>query len=290
MELFCFLILHYQSLEDTENCISSIRNLNLQDHIRILIVDNHSPNGSGTVLYKKYKEDPQMLIITTEENWGFSKGNNIGCEKAVEKLDPDYLIVANNDILFPQNDFLQKIHEEYSAKHFDILGPDIFDPNTLKHQTPMDLRPPSAAAALKTIVFNSLALRLPDAFISSLDKNSVSSDICSDLNPQISREQVVLQGSCLIYSGQYLKKKLSRCHNCLFYPETRFYYEEYIQALWSRRNSCKTVYSPSLLVHHMGGRATSSISGTDSYRIRFRMKNIRDSAAVYLRFLLRNQK
>lgn len=287
MELFCFLILHYQSLEDTENCIASIKRLDSQDQIRILIVDNHSPNGSGTVLYEKYKEDPQAVVIITEQNYGFSKGNNIGCKKAVDKWAPDYLVVTNNDIVFPQRDFLKRIHREYAAKRFDILGPDIFDPNTEKHQSPMDLRPPSASAVLKTVVFNSAALLMPDPFISSLDKTAGSSDIRSALNPHIDHENVVLQGSCLIYSGKYLKKKLSKCHNCLFYPETRFYYEEYIQTLWCGRNSCEAVYSPSLLVHHMGGRATSSIPGTDPDKIRFRMRNIRDSAVIYLRFLLK---
>ncbi len=285
MNLFCFLILHYNSIEDTEDCIASIKGLNQENQIKILIVDNHSPNQSGTYLYEKYKNDDRIKVIITEENHGFSKGNNIGCEAAVREWNPDFLIVANNDIVFVQPEFLRKIEKEYSLSEFDILGPDIYDPYLQNHQNPMDINPPSAAASMKTIFLNSIVLLLPKLFCPLLKTYFESPDPGTKLNSQLPDENVVLQGSCLIYSKKYLQKKLSKCRNMLFFPETHFYYEEYIQTVWCRRNGCKTRYSPSLLVHHLGGRSTASAHTTSISKMKFRIQNIRGSAIIYLKFL-----
>ena len=54
MGCICFVILHYNGIEDTEKCIQSIRQLAGQEDIRIVIVDNASPNGTGKLLAHRY--------------------------------------------------------------------------------------------------------------------------------------------------------------------------------------------------------------------------------------------
>ena len=286
MPTFCFLILHYNTLEETEACIASIKALHNQNSLSIMLVDNHSPNGSGKILLERYANDPQIEVLLLKDNLGFSKGNNAGCIEAVNKWNPDYLIVANNDIVFPQPDFLEKISISDAQNTFDVLGPDIYDPFTKIHQNPMGKDPPNLNASRKTILFNSLALAFFPATHTFLEKTVFSENSRhNNYNFSSLQHDPVLQGSCMVYSRKYLALKLTLCNYRLFYPETYFFYEEYIQTIWCRRNSCHIVYDPSLLVHHMGGRATASAHIDNKARVKFHMTNIKESAKIYRSFL-----
>lgn len=75
----CFIILHHNTLEVTQKCITSILKLEEQDKIAVVIVDNASPDGSGRILADQYGENDRTKIILKETNDGFSVGNNDGC-------------------------------------------------------------------------------------------------------------------------------------------------------------------------------------------------------------------
>jgi len=41
----------------------------------------------------------RMIIIKNEKNYGFAEGNNIGMRYALKALNPDYVLLLNNDTL-----------------------------------------------------------------------------------------------------------------------------------------------------------------------------------------------
>ena len=45
-----FVILHYQNINDTLDCVHSILELNSNRSARVIVVDNASPNGTGAKL------------------------------------------------------------------------------------------------------------------------------------------------------------------------------------------------------------------------------------------------
>ena len=54
-----YVILHYNTIEDTKKCIDSVLNISKntkQIDISIVIVDNYSTNGSGEKLKELYKQ------------------------------------------------------------------------------------------------------------------------------------------------------------------------------------------------------------------------------------------
>ena len=63
MGCICFVILHYNGIEDTEKCIQSIKELEGRQDIRIVIVDNASPNGTGQLLSHKYAHDKTCAYL-----------------------------------------------------------------------------------------------------------------------------------------------------------------------------------------------------------------------------------
>ena len=105
-----FIILHYQNIDDTVNCIESIKKLdNLKENsFNIIIVDNKSPNGTGEALKNKYINENEIKVMLLDKNYGFSKANNIAYENAMT-YNPDIVMVLNNDIIFEYTTFLNKL-------------------------------------------------------------------------------------------------------------------------------------------------------------------------------------
>lgn len=61
----------------------------------VIVVDNNSQDKSAHVLKTLKKKYPQLHLILSKENAGFSGGNNLGYEAATG----DYVILLNNDVI-----------------------------------------------------------------------------------------------------------------------------------------------------------------------------------------------
>lgn len=280
--MICFIILHYNTIEETEKCIASIEALEEKEAVKIVIVDNASPDGSGAVLKKKYEESEQITVLLRKKNDGFSAGNNEGCAYAVERWNPDFIVAANNDIEFKQKSFISYIQNEYQRSRFAVLGPDIYNPILKIHQSPIGKLPPDRKRINRTIFLNQMMLRIYPAAYPFLKKWFRRMEHSVDATDyQIQQKDVCLMGACLIYSRDYIESR-----NKIFEPETKFYYEENIQAVWCLHHNMRMVYQPSMQVWHMDGRATKSVDKNEKRRIRFRMENILQAAIIYKNFLM----
>ena len=280
--MVCFIILHYNTITETEKCISSIEKMEEKDNLRIVIVDNASPNGSGMVLKKKYKGKERIVVLIKEKNDGFSAGNNEGCKYAIDRWNPDFIVIANNDVEFRQRDLVARIQNEYKQNHFAVLGPDIYNPILQIHQSPIAKNPPDRKRVNITIWLNRIMLWLyPLSYPIMREWFHRIGNKGDSEDYQTYQENVCLMGACLIYSRDYTEKRTK-----IFEPETMFYYEENIQSVWCFHNQIKIIYQPSIEVWHMDGRATKSVDLQEKEQIRFRMRNILQSAQIYRNFLL----
>ena len=91
-----FIILSYNLLDDTINCIESIRGTVPASAREIVIVDNASTDGSVEWL----KEQDDIILLCNTENSGFPKGCNQGVAIASPQND---IFLLNNDVLLPPN-------------------------------------------------------------------------------------------------------------------------------------------------------------------------------------------
>lgn len=64
----------------------------------IIIVDNHSTDGSVVWLKKNY---PQAIILEQKQNLGFAAGNNIGIKYAIDR-QYDYVMLLNQDTIITE--------------------------------------------------------------------------------------------------------------------------------------------------------------------------------------------
>lgn len=92
------VILNWNGFEDTSECISSLQMISCSNY-KIVVVDNGSVNDDYQSLKHKF---PEIDIIRSETNLGFSGGNNFGINHALNQ-NPEYVLLLNNDTIVSPN-------------------------------------------------------------------------------------------------------------------------------------------------------------------------------------------
>lgn len=104
------IIVNYNTPDDTKATIESLRDLSHRGFdYRIVVVDNGSkePLTFSNVFLKK---NPRLELLRSETNLGFSGGNNLGIQHAIDRHDSDYYLLLNSDAIATP-DFLQELYQ-----------------------------------------------------------------------------------------------------------------------------------------------------------------------------------
>ncbi len=124
---FAVVILNYNTFEDSVTCIDSIRKYTARDSYKIFIVDNASPDKSGDELKIKYENNEDVSVLISEKNLGFSGGNNIGIQAALND-GFEYIYLLNSDIILLNDAFSYMQDAFETSDDVAIVGPSIFSP------------------------------------------------------------------------------------------------------------------------------------------------------------------
>lgn len=283
--MFVFVILHYQAFTETVSEVNHIIN-DVYGQKRVVVVDNASPNGSGARLEKLFSDNKKVDIILNGCNSGYAEGNNLGIKFALEKYQPDYVIVANNDIEFRQNNFLSLIETSFQEQHFDIMGPKIFVPETSIYQNPKK----SDSYTLDEVrKINEHSKKL-------LNQNTLLFNLRANLKKfnglrklvlkkrettvrKINEEQfnIVLHGSLLIFSKKFFRKIAVP-----FDKSTFFYFETEILDRRMQSFSMISKYDPNLIVYHHQNTSTKQSFKTATAQQKFQLTNMVKSTQVFI--------
>lgn len=113
------IIVNYNTPDDTKATIDSLSQIEHSGFdYRIIVVDN----GSKDLLtFSKpfLKKNPQVDLLRSESNLGFSGGNNLGIQHAIDHYDSDYYLLLNSDTIVTK-DFLQELYK--MMKHDPKIG------------------------------------------------------------------------------------------------------------------------------------------------------------------------
>ena len=90
------IILTYNNLDKTKDCIESIHKYTDKDSYEIIVVDNNSTDDTKLFL----EEQDDIKVIFNESNVGFPMGCNIGIANAEETYD---ILLLNNDTIVTKN-------------------------------------------------------------------------------------------------------------------------------------------------------------------------------------------
>lgn len=280
-----FVILHYRDRAVTDLCVQSILKMKDKECCRIIVVDNdvHRDTEERKILTDMYHDVENLHVIQIMEDKGFSYANNRGYEYA-RQIGCEYIVVCNNDIEFQQPDFISRIKEDYETYGYGILGPDVIHSKTGEHQNPIDRRIRTEKEVNNTIRLNKTALKYYELCYPLLllwdswnDKNRRKNKNADKLYYETLQVDSIPFGACLIYSPSYVKER-----DKAFWPETRFYYEEYILGYQCQKYGYRTVYDPKIKVFHETGAATKKTFRDKKKRMKFLLEQTLHSCNIYL--------
>jgi len=93
------ILVNYNGFDDTVECVKSIKESTYHNY-QIVIVDNHSNDSER--LHNDIYLNSVAKIIYASQNGGFSYGNNLGIEVAINN-NADYIFLLNNDTVIENN-------------------------------------------------------------------------------------------------------------------------------------------------------------------------------------------
>lgn len=114
------VILNYNVRYFLELCLKSVEEAIQNINAEIIVVDNNSEDGSCEMVQTLF---PKVKLIANKENYGFSKGNNIG----VLEASGEYLCILNPDTVVSEDTFSKLINFATKTDNFGIIGCKLID-------------------------------------------------------------------------------------------------------------------------------------------------------------------
>ena len=97
------VIVNWNGKQVTLECLESLRLVTYANHT-VILVDNGSTDGSREAIAKGF---PEVTLIDSGSNLGFSGGNNIGIKRALDDGADAVLLLNNDTVVAP--DFLEPL-------------------------------------------------------------------------------------------------------------------------------------------------------------------------------------
>jgi GT2 family glycosyltransferase len=116
----CIIIVNWNGLFDTKECLQSLGMLNYKNY-KIIVVDNGSTE-SIQVLKQDFKN---VIYLDINDNLGFSGANNLGIQKALE-MGADAVWLLNNDTTVSPDSLNIMLSRLYSNEVIGVVCPKIY--------------------------------------------------------------------------------------------------------------------------------------------------------------------
>lgn len=273
-----YIILHYMAGKDTIECAESVMNATKSSEYEtlVIIVDNGSTNNSYSEIKKRFENNNKVVVLHSEENLGFARGNNLGFRYAKEQYQTDFIVQINNDTIINQKNFNEVLVRKYKEKQYAVLGPDIVTADGY-HQNPGNKQ----SWKLKELFFFRLKKRVR-IILNYLHMDSIALKAIESVK-EIYRKEIlqgdventILHGACFIFSPQFIERFDGMC------DETFLYWEEDILKLQADFYGFLMLYSSELNIFHKEDIATNMVEGTINEKVRRKYKRLIASSKVY---------
>ncbi|WP_430466536.1 glycosyltransferase family 2 protein [Winogradskyella ouciana] len=114
------IILNYNVCYFLELCLKSVEAAIKDLEAEVIVVDNNSPDDSCEMVKRLF---PSVKLIENKENFGFSKGNNIG----VAEAEGEYVCILNPDTVVAEDTFVNILEFADSKPQLGIIGCQLID-------------------------------------------------------------------------------------------------------------------------------------------------------------------
>lgn len=110
------IVLHYQNVEDTRNCIRSI--LQQSSDIGIVLISNSESLDDIRALSAEFAE---VLSVQSEDNIGYAAANNFGIW-VCRQIQSEFFWIINPDIIVPENYYRLLVKRVENCLEHDFFG------------------------------------------------------------------------------------------------------------------------------------------------------------------------
>lgn len=261
------VVLNYLAVRETAEFLCSIEDL--FPGIRIVVVDNGSPEPLRSDLLATVKKFPNTTLETLPENLGFARGMNHGIQIA-RREGFEFVAVSNNDVLFKDPALFRGLLESWTQTDCAIVGPDILTPAGISQNPVFSVRPTEEEAGrivasasylgiVRVLLFSRLKKILPESFVKtvrSLRKWCSKSTISTiENNHDLPHKVYALHGAFLLFCPVFFN------HYEGFCEETFLYGEELILGEMLYRKGLIAVYNPMVSIFHKEDATSTLIWG-----------------------------
>jgi GT2 family glycosyltransferase len=220
------IIVAFNSVEVIDGCLSSLLDSGIPP-ANVYLVDNSSTDGTADHVSQNY---PEITVIRSPENLGFSKANNLGANRGSSEV----LLFANPDLIFLPGAVEELTGHLTSYPETGLCGPLLVD---------RDLRPRPESYLLPHTV---PGLLLVQTYLWR-PLFSLRALLDRTLKPTSPRRRTVLSGACLAVR----RKDFLRVGS--FDEDLFMYAEEYELCHRMREAGLGLVQAPRAKVVHLGG-------------------------------------
>jgi len=203
----------------------------------------------------------KMILIKNEKNYGFAEGNNIAMRYALKALNPDYVLLLNNDTVVDTEFLGELVKVGGSGQRIGILGP-----KTYYYSPPNKIQ----LAWTKIDFWRGRVFLVGAGEIDRGQYNNI-------------RKTNYVQGSCLLIKRETIEKigLLDASYYC--------YWEDADYCMRAKRTGYQNIYCPKAKIWHKTSQSASKITGFSAYyltRNMFWFMKQHATRRQYLSFLL----
>lgn len=282
-----FVILHFNTVNETNNLVISIKQKIDAKNYKIVIVDNKSPNGSGAEIQQTYKDDYLVDVVLNPENIGFARGNNAGIDFVRANYDAKYICCLNNDTLMIQDNFYRVLDEEYRMSGAAVVMvksclPDGSVSGWVRHFWSLEAYKEKYDTYACKLCLMPLTYRVKHEIKRISSELAKFLHLCTSqpqrpyLNPECRHEDITASGCCVIFTPLFFQKLKG------FDNRTFLYWEEELLHLALKKNELLSVYNPNLYIKHLESVSTKTFAKKKKERKMLVTQHLFNSLHVFI--------
>ena len=227
------VVLNYNNFKKTFECVDSI--LSTTDiEYRIYLIDNNSSNNSYVELYNRYKNEESVIVLETQENGGYARGNNFGARKAISD-GCDSILISNNDMIYYENS-IEKMYLTLKNSDAFLVGPKVVKPDG------------QCQISFKKDFYTWSEYMKHETYLAAFCKNRLM-----DIPQEVTKVKWIA-GCCFIVDAFDFERI------GMFDEHTFLYFEEYILAAKAEKAGFKLYYDPDATVMHYHGQSIGNLN------------------------------
>lgn len=257
------ITVNFRRAECTRQFLYSASRLESFSCCHVLIVDNHSEDGSISSIRQAISKFHNVELLPSSRNRGYFGAARWALDKYLEHhCLPGWVAVCNNDIEFDDSLFLVKLFERDAASA-GVIAPSIISGLTGHDANPSIRTRPSAFRMLRYRLWltNYYAMWFKQWLspsVRSIRKRHLMSRRTST-NAQRGQPIYAPHGSFVIFSRQFFDAGGFIDDGCFMYAE------EFSIAEMSIRLGVPVIHEPTLRVRHKEGQSTGRMLSRDIY-------------------------